>query len=105
MLKVTVINYYTINITNILESVKECIKPVSLSFLTINITVHNDYRYSLKKNPVFQATLPDLSEPADPRLFFNENTVFFFVGVFIFEVSILKKHQSRPYLMFLRLLP
>ena len=29
-----------------------------------------------KKNPVFRATRPYLSEPADPRLFY-ENTVFF----------------------------
>jgi len=83
MLKVTVISYYTINITNILESVKECIKPVSLSFLTIYITVYNDYRYSLKKNPVFQATLPDLSEPADPRLFLTKIPCFFRWGLYI----------------------
>jgi len=46
---------------------------------------------SKKNNPVFRATRPYLSEQADPRLFFYENTVFFFVGVLIIEVSILKK--------------
>ena len=59
----------------------------------------------LKNNPVFRATRLYLSEPADPRLFY-ENT--FFCWVFIIEVSILKKttkKQSRPYLKFLRLLP
>ena len=34
-----------------------------------------------KKNPVFRATRPYLSEPADPRLFFNENTVVFFFSL------------------------
>ena len=47
----------------------------------------------LKQNPVFRATRPYLSEPADPRPFFTKIPGFFFVGVFIIEVSILKKKQ------------
>ena len=43
-----------------------------------------------KNNLMFRATRPYLSELADPRLFFMK-IPFFFVGVFIFEVSILKK--------------
>jgi len=42
-----------------------------------------------KTNPVFRATRPYLSEPADPRLFYVNTVVF--VGVFIIKVSILKK--------------
>ena len=45
-----------------------------------------------KKNPVFRATRPYLSEPADPRLFLRKYR-FFFVGVFIIDVSILKKTE------------
>jgi len=44
----------------------------------------------LKKNPVFLATRPYLSERLTLDFFLNENT-FFFVGVFIIEFSILKK--------------
>ena len=43
------------------------------------------------KKPVFRATRPYLSEPADPRLVFT--IPFFFFGVFIIEVSILKKTE------------
>ena len=43
-----------------------------------------------QKNPVFRATRPYLSEPADPRLFFRK---YRFVGVFIIEISILKKTE------------
>jgi len=53
---------------------------------------------------VFRATRPYLLEPANPRLFLRKYS-FFFIGVFIIEVSILKKKQSRPYLKFLRPLP
>jgi len=48
-----------------------------------------------KKIPVFRATRPYLLEPADPKLFFYKNTVFF-VGVFIIVVTILKKKRSLP---------
>jgi len=41
------------------------------------------------KNPLFRATRPYLSEPADPRPFCFIKILFFFVGVFIIEVSIL----------------
>jgi len=64
-----------------------------------------EMRYRLRpKNPVFRATRPYLSKPADPRFFYEID--IFFVGVFIIEVSILKnKNRSRPYLKFLRSLP
>ena len=45
-----------------------------------------------KTNPVFRATRTYLSESADPRLFL-QNIPLFFVGVFIIEVSILKKSE------------
>ena len=45
-------------------------------------------------NPVFRATRPYLSEPADPRLFFRKYP--FFVGVFIIQVSVLKKKTKKP---------
>ena len=61
-----------------------------------------------KKNPVFRATRPYLSEPAVLDFFLRKYR-FFFIGVFIIEVSILKKTKQKkhswPYLKFLRPLP
>ena len=64
---------------------------------------HGWYQFGLKINPVFRATRPYLSEPADPRGldFFFYKKYRFFVRVFIIEVSILKKN-SRPYLTFFK---
>ena len=57
------------------------------------------------KKSVFQATWPYLSESADPRLFFYENTRdFFLLESLLLRFQLLKK-QSRPYLKFLRPLP
>jgi len=56
--------------------------PVSITAGLVENTVRP------KKNPVFRATRPYLSEPADPRLFF--------IGVFIIEVSIFKKNGADP---------
>ena len=53
---------------------------------------HNNLKKPKKLNPVFWATRPFLSEPADPRPFY-EMTVLF-VRVFIIEVSILKKTET-----------
>jgi len=39
------------------------------------------------KNPMFRATRPYLSEPANPRLFFLRKYRFFSFGVFIIEDS------------------
>jgi len=46
-----------------------------------------------KKNPVFRATRPYLSELADPRLFLTKIPGFF-VGVFIIEISIKKNNKK-----------
>ena len=40
-----------------------------------------------------------------PQTFFTKILLFFFVGVFIIKVSILKKTQSQPYLNFLNCCP
>ena len=48
----------------------------------------------LKKNPVFRATRPYLSEPDDLRLFLRK-IPFFPFGVFIIKVSILKKKKKK----------
>ena len=87
-----------------------CFNNTSSNYVQVNYCLQNDAILLAstiilrpKKNPVFRATQPYLSELADTRLFY-ENTVFFFVGVFIIEVSILKKN-TWLYLKFLRLLP
>ena len=49
--------------------------------------------FKSKKNPVFWATQPFLSEPGDLRLFLRKYR--FFIGVFIIEVSILKKKHTK----------
>ena len=46
------------------------------------VFVSTNMSLGLKKNPMFRATRPYLSEPADPRLFFYKNAIFFRGGLY-----------------------
>ena len=80
--------------------------PMRFEFVFLSIS-NNDgicfLKWGLKKNPVFRATRPYLSEPADPRLFLTKMP-FFRWGLYNWGFNS-KKKRSRPYLKFLRLLP
>ena len=74
------------------EAALQTIKPAHIS--TGTLYTHHLAFLGLKKIPVFRATRPYLSETADPRLFFTK-ILFFFIGVFIIEVSILYKKKKK----------
>jgi len=53
-----------------------------VNFLSFNISLYSHQKSGLQKYPVFRATRPYLSEPADPRLFITKMPFFFRWGLY-----------------------